>query len=311
MLGTKKKLMTAVAMLVISVIMLTTASFAWFTISTNPEITAMTTQVVVNENLEIALAETGYDNAVATTLNDTGNAYTWGNQIDLSKVAAYMGSTSPAVTALSKIVAPATIDSVIKYPVYGEDGRPTGTLTAVNFSTMGDGFGTFYDTAAGQQYGYYVDFLVRTNVGGDLILQEGEANRANGDATTLGGGSYIESANSVLAHNLYVAFDISAAGATAIDNSGLVKATSTTGTPGTAGNFRDTFAINETTYATGIGTLEANSTYVVRMYVYLEGAGVTNKDASIDASKINGALNVQFAIDGVDNPMDQDTVALS
>ncbi len=56
---TKSKLMAALVMLLVSAIMMSTASFAWFTISTAPEISNMKSTVAANGNLEIAL-DAGY-----------------------------------------------------------------------------------------------------------------------------------------------------------------------------------------------------------------------------------------------------------
>ena len=53
----KSKLMAAVAMLLVSSIMMVSTTYAWFTLSTAPEVTGITTSVGANGNLEIALLE--------------------------------------------------------------------------------------------------------------------------------------------------------------------------------------------------------------------------------------------------------------
>ena len=52
----RKKLMAAVAMLLVACIMVVSSSYAWFTLSTAPEVTGIQTSVGANGNLEIALA---------------------------------------------------------------------------------------------------------------------------------------------------------------------------------------------------------------------------------------------------------------
>ena len=51
----KSKLMAAVCMLLVSSIMMVSSTYAWFTLSTAPEVTGITTQVGANGNLEMAL----------------------------------------------------------------------------------------------------------------------------------------------------------------------------------------------------------------------------------------------------------------
>lgn len=53
--GVRKKLMGAVAMLLVASIMVVSSTYAWFTLSTAPEITGISTSVGANGNLEIAL----------------------------------------------------------------------------------------------------------------------------------------------------------------------------------------------------------------------------------------------------------------
>jgi hypothetical protein len=310
MFGTKKKLMAAVVMLVISAIMLTSASYAWFTISTNPEIKGMTTQVVVNENLEIALASTDVSTIPGTTAQgDTGKQYTWGNIIDLTPTGTVGAQPETAYAALVKTLRPVTLNTtldpdVFQYPTYGADGRPNADLSNLSDSPMANGFGNLTDGT--KAYGYYVDFWVRSNVGGDLKLNTtGVTRSAEG---TLGLGSYFESngqtgPDKVLATNLFVAFkditpDID--GATEAVGTHPVAVTHTAGTPGDAidGKYKTTFESGT------IVNLTPNSAKLIRMYVYLEGANITNESASIDGALVGGKLNVQFGIAGVTRSMD-------
>lgn len=97
--GLRNKLMAAVAMLLVSSIMMVSSTFAWFTLSTAPEIKGISTSVGANGNLEMALLTSG-DTAkdIADTFKDltkitsaAGDStkdlnvrnLTWGNLVDL------------------------------------------------------------------------------------------------------------------------------------------------------------------------------------------------------------------------------------
>lgn len=87
----KSKLMASAAMLMVATVMISSASFAWFTISTAPEVTGVSTKMAANGNLEIALADYTVSGTTATlkapadsTTADTGKNTTWGNVIDIS-----------------------------------------------------------------------------------------------------------------------------------------------------------------------------------------------------------------------------------
>lgn len=84
--GIQKKLVAAIAMVLVASIMVVTSSYAWFTLSTAPEVTGISTSVGSNGNLEIALL-TGNINEIGNTETNTpfplANTY-WGNLVDLS-----------------------------------------------------------------------------------------------------------------------------------------------------------------------------------------------------------------------------------
>lgn len=86
----QKKLVTAVAMVLVACIMVVSTSYAWFTLSTAPEVTGITTSVGANGNLEMAL-RTGALNTIQTTIGATYPTAnnSWGNLVDLSD-ASYM-----------------------------------------------------------------------------------------------------------------------------------------------------------------------------------------------------------------------------
>lgn len=337
----KAKLIASVAMLLVSTIMLTSASFAWFTISTAPEISGMTTTVVTNETLEIAL-DKGYKNeaavdAAATNGSLSGDYYTWGNLVNL---AAEEGKTNTAYDAyknLNKTLRPATLSkttsgegaaatvtaTAFKAPNYGPDGRISDlnkALSTKNAAETANGFGLLIDAGKADTttddvvYGYYIDYWMRSNVGGQVVLSAAADRDGSGDATTgenihetVGGGSTfkatnttdttaVNNANKTLAANIRVAFQkiTPAAG----DENG---ARVTTGIIADATTAPVTGAEETATFTGNVINLTPNKAELVRVYIYLEGANVKNSDASIDTAIIGGDLNLQFTIAEVKN----------
>lgn len=157
----QKKLMAATSMLMVAVIMMVSSTYAWFTLSTAPEVTGITTAVGANGNLEIALAnaDTWADhNKVTSQVGDSGKApelanVTWGNIVDVSKNEFY---------GLDKIILmPSKLNvtddglkvnaAYLKTPEYGADGRISAlkaeTYTGV-YNTTTQSF-----TVNGSEYG--------------------------------------------------------------------------------------------------------------------------------------------------------------
>ena len=129
----KAKLMSAVALLLVSAILLSTSTYAWFVLSTAPEVSEMKTTAGANGALEIALQSTGnlsdIQHGVGDSSVNTGNSLkesnnTWGNVVDLS------GNTY----GLDRIaLSPARLHlkngnvkgEALGVPQFGEDGRIT------------------------------------------------------------------------------------------------------------------------------------------------------------------------------------------
>ncbi len=301
---TKNKLMAAVAMLVISTLMLTTASYAWFTISTAPEVKGMTAKVVTNENLEIALA--GSDTKVpgASTDEDKGKQTTWGNIIDLTST-----DVKTAYDAVDKTLRPATYDTESKkfqYPVYSTDGRVE--KLEVLTEEEGHPYGNLKNGT--DIYGYYIDMWIRTNVAGDIALTEA-VNRSGATTAEKGGGSVFTikaaegstvdaSALKTVAENMKVAARV--LGSAAAGAESMTAATNDLVVFGVAAGTTDA---DKKLTCDKVFTATANTAYLVRVYVYLEGENVTNAAASIDNGEIIGEINIQFKNANVDNPMDK------
>lgn len=90
--GLRNKLMAAISMLLVSSIMLVSSTYAWFTLSTAPEVKGISTSVGANGNLEMALLTSG-----DADLNNGENTFA-----DLSKITSAVGDSSAATNNLGK-----------------------------------------------------------------------------------------------------------------------------------------------------------------------------------------------------------------
>ena len=161
--GLRKKLMAATSMLLVAAIMLVSTSYAWFTLSTAPEITGITTSVGANGNLEIALLNTETYNDTGLITSNTGDSMetqgkvaaniTWGNLIDLSDTSYGLGNIKMYPSALNVKEGKVQV-APLNTPVYGADGRVT-TLEATTATAV-------YNTDNGAfEAGATADFGVR------------------------------------------------------------------------------------------------------------------------------------------------------
>lgn len=151
--GIKGKLISAVAMLLVAIIMVVSSTYAWFTLSTAPEVTGISTAVGANGALEMLLLTqdaTGnwvYNDGIVDgkTVNEK-NTY-WGNLVDVSSGYGLDGITlypSQLSTETEGIIDA----SIVKFPVYGADGRVSelsdGAVTGIYEGTAfypGNGYG--------------------------------------------------------------------------------------------------------------------------------------------------------------------------
>lgn len=146
--GLKKKLLAATSMLLVAAIMLVSTSYAWFTLSTAPEITGITTSVGANGNLEIALlsTETAADmNLITSNTGDSMEAsgqslvnanLTWGNLIDLDDASYGLNSQQFKLYPAALNIVDGNIGAQpLATPTYGADGRvkqlDASTITAI------------------------------------------------------------------------------------------------------------------------------------------------------------------------------------
>ena len=135
-----QKLMGAIAMLLVASIMMSATSYAWFVLSTAPEVTDLTTTAGANGALEIALQSnkadgsgradilSGVGQSTASKDAQTANTY-WGNVVDLSKGYVLEHITLyPARLNLNGGVVNTT--SMLSIPTFGTDGRVTSLKNA-------------------------------------------------------------------------------------------------------------------------------------------------------------------------------------
>lgn len=149
----KNKLMAAISMLLVSSLMMVTSTYAWFTLSTAPEVTGITTAVGANGNLEMALLpttgnvadiESGVGNSISTTKDVTKSNITWGNLVDLKDAygleditlypSALNSATQDDNNNPTRLAA-----ALLSTPGYGPDGRVTELTANTVTSTYEDG----------------------------------------------------------------------------------------------------------------------------------------------------------------------------
>ena len=125
-LNLRNKLFAAIAMLLVSSIMMVSTTYAWFTLSTAPEVQGITTTVGANGNLEIALSPAdGSAARIGSAMGDSNLAWTaknttWGNLLNLSDESYGLAG----ITLLpSRLNVSAVGTTPLKTPVYGADGR--------------------------------------------------------------------------------------------------------------------------------------------------------------------------------------------
>ena len=161
----KTKLMAAICMLLVSSIMMVSTTYAWFTLSTAPEVTGITTNIASNGNLEIALSpESGIGSDVGDasleTLGVVEKNLTWGNLVDMKDTSYGLANLTLAPAALS-LNADAGVYSLnpgqaLATPTYGSDGR-ISSLTPNAFiahNTAEEGAEAKYEApTAGFNYG--------------------------------------------------------------------------------------------------------------------------------------------------------------
>lgn len=164
----KERVVAAAFLMVMSIMMITSATFAWITLSRAPEVAGMQTTVAANGNLEIALAEgLTKEAAVAPGESQVGDSsaaedqeiveanITWGNLVNVS---------DPTYGLSNIALRPALLSTYNRtdYPLngatYGDDGRVITTNDRYEFASyeLVDGTTDEYYLAAGDKVTYGV-----------------------------------------------------------------------------------------------------------------------------------------------------------
>lgn len=133
--GLRRKLYAAVSMLLVSAIMLTSVSYAWYSFSTAPEVSKISTTVTGNGSLEIALATSDAisdlyltEELESLTGFSKGGVYNadantrWGNLIDLSDERYGFSSMSLYPSTLN-VANNKVAQNPLRTAHYGKDGR--------------------------------------------------------------------------------------------------------------------------------------------------------------------------------------------
>ncbi len=143
--GVRRKLTAAVAMLLVATIMMASSTYAWFTLSTAPEITGITTSVGANGNLEMALSGGAGTAPSASAVGDQGNNLTWGNLVNLSDNQYGLNNITLKPSRLNVSSTGTVSTNPLLVAQYGADGRVSSlsdaTMSGV-FSTEQNGFVT-------------------------------------------------------------------------------------------------------------------------------------------------------------------------
>lgn len=149
----KTKLMSALSLLLVSTILLGTSTYAWFVLSTAPEVKGMSTTVGANGSLEIALrhmneAGTAEETNISSGVGDSMSTQeatkannTWGNLIDLSDRSYGLNTDASNKINLYPARLNVTADgesfkvntaSPLLAPRYGTDGRVASVSKTLN-----------------------------------------------------------------------------------------------------------------------------------------------------------------------------------
>ena len=146
------KLMAAISMLLVSAILMCLTSYAWFILSTAPEVSNLKTTAGANGALEIALQSTGDDGERAAIKSGVGSSsavqdvsaanLTWGSIVDLSngygldRVSLY-----PARLNINTTTGGVHSENYLTVPQFGEDGRVMGLKPVTNTHYDSDTYG--------------------------------------------------------------------------------------------------------------------------------------------------------------------------
>ena len=183
--GMRERVVAVALLLAMSVSMMSSASFAWITLSRAPEISGMQTTVAANGNLEIALAQGSTsdpleapqeskvgDSSAAEGQSVVDANITWGNLVNVS---------DPSYGISEIALRPALLSerNVTTYPLYGaaygDDGRVVDTTDRYEFTSWKDFGNNVFRFAGGSETRYGVRAISSVkyeNVTGNQTIQQ-------------------------------------------------------------------------------------------------------------------------------------------
>lgn len=283
---TAAKLQFMAFILLLTAVLCVSSTFAWFVFSTNPHLTNIKATAAANGSLRIALMKDPEETARAvdersringpgTTGGSTaGDPYTWGNLLDMAEL--LQGGTGDGLW-------PASFEAegaVFRRPVYGTDGRVVDTVALQDPATAPytEGREGFAVIGVGEKdYLLRLDFWLRTNVDGSISLSDGQSRGGGGEP---GQGSYLRcpALADFPPETIGVVFRITdEAGGGEVWKQAEQQAGG------------DTIALT----AAPLFDAQANTSYRVQAYVYVNGLVVTNQYAAKAIEDLE--LNLQFS----------------
>lgn len=161
------KLMAAISMLLVSAILMCLTSYAWFILSTAPEVSNLKTTAGANGALEIALQSTNEaGNGRAEITSAVGSSHAvksaaesntyWGNVVDLTEgyglehVTLYPSRLNVTGTQIGDGMSyRVATNSILSAAKFGQDGRLVGleAATKTHYNASGENAGQFTDTS--------------------------------------------------------------------------------------------------------------------------------------------------------------------
>lgn len=161
------KLMAAISMLLVSAILMCLTSYAWFILSTAPEVSNLKTTAGANGALEIALQSTNKDGTGrADIISAVGSSHAknsatvsntyWGNVVDLTEgyglehVTLYPSRLNVTGTQIGEGMSyRVATNSILSAAKFGQDGRLVGLEAAAktHYNASGENAGQFTDTS--------------------------------------------------------------------------------------------------------------------------------------------------------------------
>ena len=218
----KERVIAVALLLAMSVSMMSSATFAWLTLSRSPEVSGLATTIATNGNLEIALSDKDGMEPDKTAVGDGGqdvklSNVTWGNLINLSDSSYGLEDITLRPATLNT----GSLDESPLYAVtYGADGRMEDIATDFAFtsyktSELG-GKGQFVvPTGGAHSYGVRAVSSVKATTAGaesDLLALSNLVNKAQAKSVMdfqnlYGNRSYIEPITKLA--GVYISYRIS------------------------------------------------------------------------------------------------------